>query len=105
MIADKVNASFLDKQLEDNFAFLEEQLKTAPGVDRGVATGGVCGKDMTAADILMSFPIIAATSRGAIMKEKYPELVAYAGRLQAAEGYRKAVAKVEETEGKFVATL
>jgi glutathione S-transferase len=105
MVADKVNASFLDQQFEVNFNFLEEQLKTAPGVDAGAAKGGLCGKDLTAADMMMSFPIIATTTRGVITKDKYPELVVYAERLQAAEGYKRAVAKVEETDGKFVATL
>lgn len=37
--------------------------------------------------------------------EKYRNVKAYADRLQATEGYKKAVKKIEEVEGKFEAIM
>ncbi|KAJ5578785.1 uncharacterized protein N7459_007749 [Penicillium hispanicum] len=103
IVASQVESAFLTRNVEGNLAFLEDQLKTAPG-------GGpfVCGKELTAADILLSFPIIAASGR--VLKEKsqqekYPSLVAYANRLQEEAGYKKAVAKIEQIEGTFSASM
>lgn len=98
-MASQVESAFLARNLDNHFRFLDEQLKTAPG-------GGpfLCGKQLTAADILMSFGVIAAMSRfdGA---DKYPQVKAYAERLQQTEGYKKAAAKIEQVEGKFEPTL
>lgn len=84
-------------------AFLEDQLKTAP-------EGGpfLCGKELTAADILISFPVIAAKWRALQDKkqqEKYPLLLAYANRLEGIEGYKKAVTKIEAIDGFFSASM
>lgn len=100
MVASKVESAFLARNLDKHFSFLEEQLKTAPN-------GGpfLCGKDITAADILMSFPIIAATMRLENAEEKYPSVKAYADRLQETEGYTRAAAKIEQVEGSFQASL
>lgn len=98
-----MEASFLNRNIESNLSFLEEQLKTAP-------EGGpyICGKELTAADILLSFPVIAGSGR--ILKDeqqkaKYPLLIAYVQRLEGSEGYRRAVAKVEQVEGRFSASM
>lgn len=103
IVASQVEAGFLTRNIESNLAFLEAQLKTAP-------EGGpfLCGKELTAADILMSFPVIAAGGRVLGDKknqDKYPLLSAYAQRLQEAEGYKKAVAKIEQIEGTFSASM
>lgn len=89
--------------MEGNLAFLEEQLRTSPG-------GGefICGKELTAADVLLSFPVIAVTIRvlkDEKNKDKYPLLVAYAKRLEGIEGYKRAVKKIEEIDGKFSASM
>lgn len=100
IVASEVEKSFLTRNLTANFDFLEDQLKTAPG-------GGpfLCGKQLTGADIMMSFPIIAAAMRMPL-KATWPKLGAYVDVLQEQEGYKNAVAKVEEIEGeKFVASL
>lgn len=78
-------------------------MKTAP-------EGGpyICGKELTAADILLSFPVIAAAGRvlkDKKQRDKFPLIAAYAKRLQEVEGYKKAVAKVEEIEGHFSASM
>ena len=103
LVASQVEAAFLNRNVEGNLAFLEEQLKTAPD-------GGpfICGRELTAADILLSFPIIAARGRvlqGPKQQEKYPLLVAYADRLQSEPGYKRAVAKIEQIEGTFSASM
>lgn len=98
-VASKVEEAFLSRNIFGNFDFLEERLKTAPG-------GGpyLCGQQLTAADIMMSFPLIAASLR-LPLKEKYPHLAKYVERIQAEEGYQRAVKKVEEIDGKFQASL
>ncbi|KAK4868463.1 hypothetical protein LT330_007185 [Penicillium expansum] len=103
IVASQVENQFLTRNVEGNLSFLEEQLRTSP-------EGGefICGKELTAADILLSFPVIAVTMRS--LKEeknkgKYPLLVAYANRLERNEGYQRAVKKIEEVEGKFSASM
>ena len=103
IVASQVEAAFLTRNIDGNLNFLEDQLKTAP-------EGGpfLCGKELTAADILISFPIIAANGRvlqDKKAKEKYPLLGAYANRLQDVDGYKKAVTKIEEVEGSFSASM
>lgn len=91
---------FLHRNLDSHFRFLNDQLKSSPG-------GGefLCGSQLTAADILMSFPMIAAMSRLEGAEQKYPKVKAYSEKLQATEGYKKAAAKIEQVEGKFQASL
>ncbi|KAJ5179005.1 hypothetical protein N7492_002215 [Penicillium capsulatum] len=103
IVASQVESAFLTRNVEGNLAFLEDQLKSAP-------EGGpyLCGKELTAADILISFPIIAAKGRVLQDKkaqEKYPLLSAYATRLEGIDGYKKAVAKIESIEGTFSASM
>ncbi len=103
IVASQVEAAFLTRNVDGNLAFLEDQLKTAPG-------GGpyLCGKELTAADILISFPVIAASQRVLQDKKnagKYPLLAAYAKRLQEIDGYKKAIAKIESIEGSFSASM
>lgn len=99
LVASKVEDLFVLPNVTKNFKFLEERLNTAPD-------GGpfLCGKQLTAADIMMSFPVIAASGR-VPLKEEYPKLQEYVDRLQQEEGYKKAVEKVIEVDGKFDATL
>ncbi|KAJ5266495.1 hypothetical protein N7478_009303 [Penicillium angulare] len=103
IVASQIEAQFLTRNVEGNLAFLEDQLKTAP-------EGGpfICGKVLTAADILLSFPVIAASGRvlqDKKQQEKYPLLFAYAKRLEKEDGYQKAVKKIEEIEGTFSASM
>jgi glutathione S-transferase len=103
IVASQVENQFLTRNVEGNLAFVEEQLRTAPD-------GGpfICGKELTAADILMSFAVIAVSGRMLKDKknrDKYPLFAAYAKRLEEAEGYKRAVKKVEEIDGKFSASM
>lgn len=103
IVASQVENQFLTRNVEGSLAFLEDQLRTSP-------EGGqyICGKELTAADILLSFPVIAVTMRvlkEEKNKERYPLLVEYANRLERNEGYQRAVKKIEEIEGKFSASM
>lgn len=101
-IGDKIVSEFLAPQFETHFSFLESQLKTSGG-------NYLCGKNLTGADILMSFPLIAAKERAIQSdpnsKEKYPNLIAYIERIEKEPGYVKAVDKIVEIDGKFEAML
>jgi glutathione S-transferase len=89
--------SFVEPNLITHFSFLESQLKTSGGQY-------LCGKNLTGADILLSFPLIAAKGTG-FSKEKYPTLWAFTERLEKEKGYEKAVEKIVQIEGKFEASL
>lgn len=91
---------FLNPNLEQNFSFLEDQIKFVP------AGGGyLCGSKLTGADILMSFPLSAARGRTGFTNGKYPALWDYVDRLEAMEGYKKAIQKVIDVEGSYDASL
>ena len=95
IVASQVEKAFLDRNITSNFDFLEQQLKTAPA-------GGpfLCGKQLSAADIMLSFPVISAANKFPLA-EKWPTLAKYVELLQEQEGYKRAV-KLEESEGKKV---
>ncbi|KAB8295775.1 hypothetical protein EYC80_008598 [Monilinia laxa] len=96
LITSKVHDTFLTPNFTTHFTFLNEQLQTSPG-------GGkyLCGEHLTGADILMSFPLVAAKQRAGLTKESYPELFEYVERLEGEEGYKRAVEKIVEIEGEF----
>ncbi|KAL4876379.1 putative glutathione S-transferase [Aspergillus karnatakaensis] len=102
-VASKIEENFLDRNFTEHFDFLEEQLRTAPG-------GGpyITGQILTAADIMMSYPVIESLTRvigqKGFGKDRYPLIRAYAERLQGSEGYKRAVAKIVEITGEFVAS-
>ncbi|KAF4250032.1 hypothetical protein KXV73_002814 [Aspergillus fumigatus] len=100
MIASKVEGAFINPNIHTHLAFLEDQLKTAPG-------GGpfLCGDQITSADIQLSYSVIAALSRQPSLRSQYPGVAAYADRLQAIESYKRGVAKIERIEGTFTASL
>ncbi|KAH6719970.1 glutathione S-transferase [Leptodontidium sp. MPI-SDFR-AT-0119] len=99
-VAGKIHSNFLDPNFITHFNFLEEQLTSSPG-------GGkyLCGPNLTGADILLSFPLLAGRSRTGLTKEKYPKLYDYIDRMEAEPGYKKSVAKIIEIDGKFEITV
>nr|POF24023.1 glutathione s-transferase 1 [Quercus suber] len=99
IIGGRVESAFLNRSLKAQFDFLESQLSTSPD-------GGkfLCGKDLTAADMMMSFPLIAG--KAYISKTQYPKIVAYVETLEAQPGYVRSVKKIEELSGeKFEAAF
>jgi len=102
-VSSKIQTGFTRPNFDTHFAFLEGQLSSSP-------QGGkyLCGPNLTGADILMSFPLIAGKGRASltgITKEKYPKLCEYIALLEAAPGYVKAVEKIVELDGKFEASF
>ncbi|KAL1637928.1 bifunctional glutathione transferase/peroxidase [Neofusicoccum ribis] len=91
-VAGRVEDAFLNPNFKTHLGFLEEQLATSGG-------DYLTGKDITAADILMSYPLEAATLRAGMTKDKYPKLSAYVDRLHEREAFKKANAKIKEVTG------
>ncbi len=97
-VANKIQSNFLDPNLTTHFIFLEGQLSSSGG-------DYLCGSNLTGADILLSFPLIAGSKRVGLTKEKYPKLYAYVDKLEQEPGYMKAAEKIIEIDGKFEATF
>ena len=99
-IAGGIESMFLTPNLKTHFGFLESQLATAPD-------GGkyLCGKELTCADIMMSFPLMASKGRAGLTKETYPKLWAYVDLLEGHDGYKVAVQKIVDVDGEFDSTI
>ena len=99
-ITGTVESRFLNPNFKTHFDFLEDQIKTSPN-------GGeyLCGKDISAADILMSFPLVAAKGRAGFTKEAHPKLWAYCEKLEARDAHKRAIQKIVEVNGSYEATL
>ncbi|EXJ83550.1 glutathione S-transferase [Capronia coronata CBS 617.96] len=99
-VAGKIDSSFLQRNFKIHYDFLEGQLATSPD-------GGdfMCGKDISAADIMLSFPLEAGTSRSGFSREQYPKVWAYVDRLHEREAYQRSVQKIIEIEGAFKTSM
>ena len=99
-IANKINTLFLEPNFKNHYQFLENQLATSPD-------GGeyLCGREITGADILMEFPLVAGAERSGRTKEAYPKLSAYVEKLHERDAYKRAVQKIVDTEGSFKTKL
>jgi glutathione S-transferase len=80
-IADQVEKSFLRPNLERQFAFMEAELK-----DRD----WFAGRDFSAADVQMSFPLEAAQARAGL-DARYPRLNDWLARIHARPAYQRAL--------------
>lgn len=94
-IPNRVESMFLNDNFKTHFGYLESQLASSPD-------GGkyLCGKELTAADILISFPLFVG--RDKINKTAYPKLIEYINTLETNEGYLRGVKKAEEVSGEPV---
>lgn len=106
VVANRVYSMFVFPNSRRNLKMLEGMLATSSGKY-------LCGDKLTAADVLMSFPLIAAKGRldevgsweGGSWEVEFPKIKAYVEMLEDSPGYKKSVAKVEEIDGKFTAGL
>ncbi|KAF2216188.1 hypothetical protein CERZMDRAFT_104646 [Cercospora zeae-maydis SCOH1-5] len=91
-IASRVEDQFLNRNYDTHFGFLEKQLETSPN-------GGewLTGQNLTAADIIMSFPLIAGKSK--IDAKKFPKLTALVKRYEEQPGYLASIKKIEDVSG------
>ncbi|KAL1880725.1 bifunctional glutathione transferase/peroxidase [Diaporthe australafricana] len=99
-IANRIISMMVFPNVKRHLAFLEQQLETSGG-------DFLTGPDLTAADILMSYPLLAGKTgfdgmgkfaRGTA-KESFPKVYAYMDRLEAQAGWEKAVQKTKDIDG------
>ncbi|CRK22080.1 hypothetical protein BN1723_012560 [Verticillium longisporum] len=89
---------------EKHLAMIEQLLETVPD-------GGsyICGKTLSAADILLSFALIAGEHRfdamgewpGGSAKAAHPKVFEYIQRLKQEPGYKRSTDKIRELDGEF----
>ena len=80
-IADKVMGGFVQPNIDRQLAFMEAELQTRPWF---------AGNEFSAADIMLSFPLEAAASRGGL-DQRYPKLSDFLARVHARPAYRRAL--------------
>ncbi|MDP2226773.1 MAG: glutathione S-transferase [Moraxellaceae bacterium] len=82
-IADKVKQQFVNPQLRLHLDYIEGELKK---------NEWFAGREFSAADIQMSFPVEAASSRGGI-RQTHPRMMAFLEKIQSRPAYRRALEK------------
>ncbi|KAI9838048.1 MAG: hypothetical protein M1819_006202 [Sarea resinae] len=90
MITGKIESFYTAPNFTRHFDFLESQLATSGG-------DFLCGKEITGADILMSFPIEWA----GFDKTKYPKCAAYLKTMHERDAYKKSIQKIIDVEGSY----
>ena len=80
-IADNVLKSFVMPNIERQLAFIESELAQREWF---------AGRSFSAADVMMSFPLEAAASRGGL-DARYPRLTAFLDRIHARPAYQRAL--------------
>jgi glutathione S-transferase len=80
-IAAKVIGGYLQPQIDAQLKFLEGELSKRPWF---------AGREFTAADVQMSFPLEGAAARGGAI-ENYPKLVDFLKRIHARPAYQRAL--------------
>jgi glutathione S-transferase len=104
MLANRIFSMFIFPNLKANLKMVEGHLATSGG-------DYICGPQLTSADILVSFPLIAAepaldgfgTFKNGSWKEEFPKVAAYVQMIQNEPGYKKSAEKIIEIDGKFKA--
>ncbi|KIH93101.1 glutathione S-transferase [Sporothrix brasiliensis 5110] len=105
-IANKINNVFIVPNVRKNLELLESYLTTPPA--EGDGTGYICGDRLTAADIMLSYPLFGVRERaggftidGKSFQERFPKTMEYLGRLENEPGYLESVETIKKLEGKF----
>jgi glutathione S-transferase len=80
-ISGKVNSEFIMPNIQRQLEFMESHLSSH---------AWFAGEEFSAADIQMSFPLEAASSRAEVIK-RFPRVVAFVERIHGRPAYRKAL--------------
>jgi len=80
-IANKVMTGFVQPNIDRQNAFMQAELQSRPWF---------AGGEFSAADIMMSFPLEAAASRGGL-DQRYPKLTDFLARIHARPAYQRAL--------------
>lgn len=94
IVGQQIEKQFLARNLEANFAFIEEQLKTSPGGGEFFA-----GKEVTGADVMLIFPLEASIAGKIMDSAKYPLTAKWVERIHERPAYKAAIAKIEQVTG------
>ncbi|KAI5917956.1 glutathione S-transferase [Camillea tinctor] len=102
MVANQILAKMVFPNAKSHLGLLEKQLETSGG-------DYICGPDLTSADILLSFGLIAAKDKFETFgtwgeggpRVLYPKVFAYIDRLEASPGYKRSVEKIKEIDASF----
>ncbi|KAI9147959.1 Imitation switch two complex protein 1 [Paramyrothecium foliicola] len=105
-VANRIFASYIFPNARKNLAMIEQHLGESGG-------RYLLGDSLTAADILMSFPLIAGGGRfdsmgsweGGSWGAQFPRTKAYVDMLEAEDGYKRSVEKIKEFGGGAKASL
>lgn len=81
-IADQVDQSFTDRQIETHFGHVDHHLSEHEWF---------AGNDISAADVQMSFPLEAALARGTVSRGDYPNIAFWVERVHARPAYLRAL--------------
>lgn len=106
IIANKILSMFVYPNAKRHLKFLNEQLATSGGKY-------LCGDKLTAADMLMSFPLIAAKNRwddigaweGGSWRTAFPKILEYTQTLESDPIYKQSIEAIKKVDGKFNAAL
>ncbi|RVX72023.1 hypothetical protein B0A52_04621 [Exophiala mesophila] len=95
-VANKIASGFVTPSLITHYDFLEQQLKTSPSKGEFF-----CGKDLTAADMMLSFPLEAGRTRSGMSPENYPLIWAWVDRIHQQDSYKRATQKIVDIDRSF----
>ncbi|KAI3337609.1 hypothetical protein HD806DRAFT_477112 [Xylariaceae sp. AK1471] len=99
MVANQIFSSFVTPNLKSQLDFLEKQLETSGG-------DFICGKNLTSADVLLSFGLVSAKDKVASYgswpaggpRALFPKLYGYIDRLESEPGYKRSVEKIKQID-------
>ena len=90
-VASKLEGAFLP-QIKMQLDYLESMLDS----------DYFCGPELSGADIMMSFPLQAASGpRGGLTDQTHPKLAAYLKRIENLSAWKKGVDKIVEVKGSY----
>jgi glutathione S-transferase len=101
LVAKEIYSSFVLPNIKGHLEFLENQLATSGG-------DYLCGKNLTSADITLSFALITYQSQFEALgkwdtppEKLYPKLWAYISRMDSHPGYKKSAEKIKEIDASY----